>query len=354
MSGDSGRTGVVFLSDGADTVNRKKNNPDWLADWLKDNQPKPPIPVHTIALEAGEQEASLCTIAGKTGGRYHFIESAQDLADIYWIIAGCLDAALITSTQATMLSGDPVDVKATVSAGATEATFAFNWNDPAALFTTKPLTADNQVQFSVRDPKKKTFTTPVATGHGFVIFKIPNPVAGVYSLSAWYVGKTPLSHTIAAFDNGDVTAEMIAPRKPVPVGSAATVELRLSDGGGESFDDATVTCSLDSPLVSVAEAAETHAERLKAISVGGDPSEEFQSVGAKLAALQRQTGEKLLRRESQAMVLQRIAGGVYEIRIGYVPKAGSYTVRVVASGTAGKSKAAFQRTAAVSFLAEKR
>jgi hypothetical protein len=142
-----------------------------------------------------------------------------------------------------------------------------------------------------------------------------------------------------------------APQKPVPVGSPATVNFRLADGG-DPIEGANVEFTLESPLVTLAEAAEAHARRLQAVSLPDDVPED--RTAARIAALQRQTGEMLLPRELRPMMTQAMGGGLYQMQIPILSKAGSYTVRAFANGYSDKSKTAFERTAAISFMSKKR
>jgi hypothetical protein len=344
LAGTPGRLGEVFLSDG------EFNDGGDPVPWLVDNQPNPRIPIHTIALGYGGQETTLQGIAGKTGGGYHFVEDSYDLARIYNIIAGEMSVArLIATSRSALGSNGSLRTEFIVPAGTADALFSINW-DNWAVAVTSDIPHSNELQVSIRDSKAQILRAlPVETGKGFAVFKVLNPVPGTYTVSLWYVGTGSLGVTVGAFDNSSITAAIAAPQNPVPAGSPATVDFHLADDG-DPIDDARVEVTLDSPLVTLAEAAETHAERLKAVTVQDEDIPEEHQTAAKLAALQEQTGERLLPRERQQMTAQPMGGGLYRVEIPNLPKAGSHTVRVYASGTSPRSKTPFQRTAEVSFI----
>jgi hypothetical protein len=338
----SGATGVavaeVFLSDG---------------EWNKGEDPLKvvgKIPIYTIALGPSAGTKALEAIATQSHGTYHYAPGTRDLRHIYNSIAGQVPvAALIGSSDENVESRRFVTTSVTVPAGATQATFVFNWDTWDIVFTHDTPT-DKEVNVTLYDSNdKKIVPSSTVSGNGFVVFKIANPAAGEYSADAWYGGKGSLSYTAAAFDNnGRITAAITGPQKAVVVGSPATVDFRLADGGAP-IDGARVKVSFESPLVTVAEAGAAHAERLKAVSVSEDIPEEHYTA-AKIAAFLIQTGEDLLPRELRPMTVQAMSGGLYRIQIPGIEKAGSHTVHVVARGYSAESQTLFQRSTRISFI----
>jgi hypothetical protein len=344
-----GPVGEVFLSDG--DFNEGENPLLWLK---KEPNPRA-IPIHTIALGGGGHEATLYEMATMTGGQYHYVRVAEDLGKIYDLIANEAGVArLIAACPLTLPQNDSEGTKFTFPAGAAQATIAVNWSDWDVVLVPfdRPAPAvpfGNEVKITLKGPDGRIAMPPTGSGNGFAVFKIPNPVAGDYTVSVWYTGTATLSYTVAMFDNSSITAAIAGPQRPVPAGSPATVELRLADGG-EPIDGARLNVTLDSPLVTLQEAAAAHADRLKEVSVPDDIPEAHQ-VAAKIAALRRQTGEELMPREVWPVTAEAMGGGLYRVQIPSLGKAGSHTVDIVAHGYSGKSKTPFQRHTRLSFIA---
>jgi hypothetical protein len=339
IAGSSGNMGEVFLSDGM--YNAGGNPIPGLAS-------SPPI--YTIALGAASATAVLQTIATNTSGTYNYAPNALQLGEIYNAIAGQASvAAVITNTQATVQQFKYVGTPAVVPAGATQASFSLSWDDWSVTYTANTPTG-NQVNVFLTDPNGDTVsTTATASGNGYVVFKIPNPLQGTYTAYAWYSGTSALTYTAAIFDNNSsITMAIAGPREAVAAGSRADVEVRLVDGG-EPIDGARLEVSLESPLVTLSEVAATHAERLKGVSVPADVPPEH-ATAVQIAALQKRSGEDLLPRQQRPLTAQAVGGGAYRVQLPSLEKAGSHTIRVVAHGYAPKSKTPFQRTSRISFV----
>lgn len=277
-------------------------------------------------------------------GKYHFAPNGHDLADIYNTIASEAGVAKLVAAAKPKPRNQSIPTYATVPTGATQATFAINWDKQNVVFTAKsPDPNGKQVNISLYGPTgQKINAAPAATGAGFAVFKIPNPAPGVYNVETWYCGDGLLCN-VAAFDNNSDITAVLAKASP------ATIDFRLADGG-DPIDGAQIEVSLESPLVTLAEAAAAHAARLKAVSVSDDiPAEHH--MAAKIAALQSQTGEDLLPRRLRPIAAEAIGGGLYRLQIPSLEKAGSHTVRVVAKGYSAKSNTQFQRTTRLSFIA---
>lgn len=344
LKGATGNLAEVLLSDGQ--YNKGLNPRDVLVG-------APPI--YTISLGPSAGTATLEEIANVTGGQYHDSPDAYALGEMYNYIAGEAGvAALLTNNRLKAESFFPEKTpRATVPAGAAEAMFVINWTDPDIVFT--PVTpAGKQVNVALYDPRKTRIQTPdTITGDGFVVFKIPNPQPGDYFANVWYSGPGTLPFTAAVFDDlTGLTAAIGGPRKGIAAGAPATLDFRLADGG-DPIDDARVEVTLESPLVTLAEAGKVHAERLKAVSLPDDVPDGNQ-LGARIAALQNRTGENLLPRQLRAIAAQAVSGGLYRLQIPALEKAGSHTVRVVVHGHSARSKTAFQRSSAVSFVVPER
>lgn len=338
IASSAGARGEVFLSDGM---------------WNVGGDPVPGLattpPIYTIALGANGQQSTLQQIATKTGGTYNYAPNALQLAQIYNAISNQTSVAnLVANAQPTVPQFKFTSTPGTVPSGSTQATFAVNWDDWSVQYT--PNTpSGNQVNVFLTDPNGQTIgTTPTAIGNGYVVFKIPNPVAGTYTAYAWYSGPNSLAYTAGIFDNNrTLTMALAAPDDIVSAGSPAEVQVRLDDDG-EPITGARLDMSLESPLVSLDRALSTHAARLDAIEVSGDLSGDAARI-AQLEGLQQQTGENLLPRQEHPVTNAVHDGGVYRIPLSALETPGSHTLRVTAHGVS-PSGTPFQRSSRISFI----
>lgn len=339
LAGSSGNRGEVFLSDGM---------------YNNGGDPVPGLatspPVYTIALGPNGQASTLQAIATKTGGWYNYAPGPRQLAAIYnAIINQSQVASLVANQQPTVAPFKFVSTPGVIPSGATQASFALNWDDASVAYT--PNTpVGNQVNVSLTDPSGQTVSAqPTATGPGFVVFKIPNPTPGTYNATAWYSGSGSLSYTAAIFDNNTaISLALAAPREVLTAGSPLEAEVRLADGD-EPLDGARLSLRLESPRVTLDEALSAHAARLNAVEIGEDVPHEHAPV-ARLIRLQQQSGEDLMPRQDFPITATAAGDGVYRIQVPNVEKAGSHTLHVTANGVSRKSNTPYQRSTRVSFV----
>lgn len=341
LAGSTGNRAEVFLSDGMYNTG---------GDPVPGLATSPPI--YTIALGPNGQQATLQAIATKTGGWYNYAPNVLQLAAIYnAIINQSKVASLVANQQPTVAPFKFVSTPGVIPSGATQASFALNWDDASVAYT--PNTpVGNQVNVILTDPSgNQVNAQPTATGPGFVVFKIPNPVNGTYSATAWYSGSSALTYTAGIFDNNSsITLALAAPREVLAAGSPLEAEVLLADGD-EPLDGARLSLSLESPLVTLDEALYTHAGRLNAVAIGDDVAQEHAPV-ARLIRLQQQSGEDLMPRQDRPLTAAGAGSGVYRIQVPKVEKAGSHTLHVTAHGVSRKSNTPYQRSTRVSFVVE--
>lgn len=341
LAGSTGNVGEVFLSDGM--YNTGGDPVPGLATS---------IPIYTIALGPNGQQSTLQAIAAKTGGWYNYAPNALQLAAIYnAIINRSSVASLVANQQPTVPQYKFVSTPGVIPSGATQASFALNWDDASVAYTPGTPTG-NQVNVFLTDPNGNTVNAQAtATGPGFVVFKIPNPIAGTYNATAWYTGSGSLAYTAGIFDNNrSISLALAAPQEVLPPGSPLEAEVRLADGD-EPLDGARLSVSLESPLVTLHEALSTHAARLSGVAIGGDVPQEHAPV-ARLIRLQQQSGVDLLPRQERPLTAAAAGNGVYRIQAPRLEKAGSHTLHVTAHGVSRKSGTPYQRSTRVSFVVE--
>jgi hypothetical protein len=340
LANSSGNIGEVFLSDGMYNTG---------GDPVPGLATSPPI--YTIALGPNGQQSTLQAIATKTGGWYNYAPNALQLAAIYnAIINQSSVASLVANQQPTVGSYKFVSTPGVIPSGATQASFALNWDNPSVVYTPNTPTG-NQVNVFLTDPNGNPVNTQAtATGAGFVVFKIPSPIAGTYNATAWYTGPGSLAYTAGIFDNSNLSLALAAPQEVLRSGSALETEVRLADGD-EPLDGARLSVSLESPRVTLDEALSTHAARLNRVQIADDVPEEHAPV-ARLTRLLQQSGEDLMPRQERPVIATAAGNGVYRIQVPNVEKAGSHTLHVTAHGVSPRTNAPYQRSSRVSFVVE--
>lgn len=160
----------------------------------------PDYPIETIALGAHGQEDTLRAIAQKTGGTYAF---AEDTRPLMGLLLDCIErlgiAQILSVGSKTVSSQKPYNLVGRVPTDSTTATFLVYWGDPAVTWGTGSGPA--WVTAELTDPNGKKYEgAPVWANDGFVVFSVPSPAPGSWSLAATYVGPGTCTFTNAILD----------------------------------------------------------------------------------------------------------------------------------------------------------
>ena len=347
--------GIVFLSDGL---------------WNTGGDPMPGlatnVPIHTIALGANGQLTALQTMAQRTGGQYHFTPDAVGLGQIYNQIAGTTQvASLVANATPTVGQFRYTSTPGIIPASATQASFALSWDDRSVVYT--PNTPQGQqVNVFLYDPTGQRVNTQAsATGPGYVVFRIPSPIAGTYTAYAWYSGTGSLTYTAGIFDDASSvqlnlemspagsssgTSSSPAADSGSGAGGPADFTVRFTDDG-EPVAGAHVEVSVESPLRTLADALEMYGPAIAGMAVGEDvpPERADEARLASYAAGAGLTGVVLPRVE-QPVPVREIEPGVYaaQLPVGGL-LAGSHTVRITATGDGPRTGGRVMRSARTSF-----
>lgn len=333
--------GIVFLSDGL---------------WNVGGDPMPGlatnVPIHTIALGANGQLSALQTMAQRTGGQYHFTPDAVGLGQIYNQIAGTTQvASLVANATPTVGQFRYTSTPGTIPASATQASFALSWDDRSVVYT--PNTPQGQqVNVFLYDPTGQRVSAQAsATGPGYVVFRIPSPIAGTYTAYAWYSGTGSLTYTAGIFDNASsvqLTLEMgSAGSGP---GGSSDFTMRFTDDGAP-VSAAHVEVSVESPLRTVAEALQIYAPAIAGMPIGEDVSPD-RADEARLSAYAASAGLMgvVLPRVQQPVPVREIEPGIYKASLPVDgARSGSHTVRVTATGDGPRTGGRVMRSARASF-----
>ena len=318
--------GIVLLSDGLWTAGG-----DPLSGLPTD------VPIYTIALGPNGQQAVLQSIAAQTGGTYHYTPDPLGLAEIYNSIAATSKvAALLANERQEVPAYHFKQVFAPVQSGVTEATFGVNWTNSDVRYTSGTPTG-NQVNVSIYDPQNQRVTaTPIYDGDAFVVFKVPNPVAGQWSALAWYSGSSSLNATVGVFSPADATQVTISMQNQnAKRGQPIPFEVRL-----EGINDPVVHASVEAPQLSFEQMAEHHRHLLADIEA--DPAhtqDGMPEVHSKLVKLQQRSGDpaSIVPRAAYPATFSRTGDNTFRGEIQQTDVAGSYTVRVNAHDNNGQT-----------------
>jgi hypothetical protein len=311
---------IILLSDG---------------QWNAGPDPRttlPSVPVYTIGLGPASDPATLQAISSGTGGQWHSAGTIDQLFDVYNEIIGQTMVATVAANQQQSVDQYRFwTLPGNVTAGSSAATFALSWSNPAVTWTSGVPTG-NQVSGALRDPTGASQPMTVyASGAGYVVLRIPNPVAGIWNLTLVSAVPGMLATTQAIFtpvSGLNMTAQV---EQRVCVGEAVHVPVQVLDSAGAPIEDSVITAVLERPLLHPQQVVDMHRERLDALDLPGEDGE--LSDNQKLIALQAQLGsaETLLPYQHLPLETNQSANGGCDC--GFTPETqGAHILRLTATG----------------------
>lgn len=324
VSGAAIPRGIVLLSDGL---------------WNVGGDPIPglptDVPIYTIALGPNGQQQVLQQIASDTGGTYNYTPDALGLAEIYNEILGQASvAALLANAQEPVPQYKFKQTYGTVDADMNEVTFGVNWDNQSVVYSSGTPTGE-QVNVAVYDPGgNKISVAPIYDGDAFVVFKVPSPQAGQWSVVSWYSGSGTLNTTAGIFQPTSAAMSKIALPPPQSLAAGQLIEVEVHT---EGIDSPMVTANIEAPKISLQDARRQHEAALEKIV----PNEAFLKEGidesfAQLLTLHqnRLSENDVFPRESYPLEMKKVSSGIYRgvIENSHIP--GSYTVRARAMSNA--------------------
>lgn len=311
----------------------------------------PSVPVYTIALGNDGQVQTMRDIATQTHGTFHLAPTPFDLADIYNEIIGQTQVAAVVANQKQNVNQNNFWLlPATILGNEDEATFSVSWTDWSVKYVTGTPTG-NQINVSLRDPSGATTQpTPFATGNGFVVFKIPNPLDGTWNVAIWSSASGTLGTNGGAFDphvNVQVRAQVPT---SATIGQPVAMTANLHDNDN-IISDAVFSASLEHPTMSPQEAVAKHRNRLDALAP--HKVEEEASDNVRMLTLQAQVGpgERLLPYDNRPLEVKKDKQGVNHIEFTPAIK-GAHIVRLEATGTNPKTGSPISRARRISVWAD--
>lgn len=321
--------GIVLLTDGEWNV-----PPDPLTVL-------PSYPIYTIALGNSQAIPTMQAIAERTGGTYHFAPGYRELQRIYNEIAQ--DSTIADTITNDLESVNPYNYRETTvtfSPGVDSGKIVVSWDDTGVTYT--PNTpVGNQVNVSITDPSGQAFTAaPVFVGPAGIVFSVPNPAPGVWTIGCWYAGQVggrQLGCVWGGFEPyGTVMLDVNAER-----GASGDIDISFSDEGG-SIANTCVRATLETPLMTLANAVKAIPGAPPAAAAGNE--DEINEDLAKAAAAERETGRPTVPVSCVPLRAVSNGNGLYRITLPNTDIPAYAALHVVAEGISQKTGQPVKRT----------
>jgi hypothetical protein len=309
------------------------------------------IPIYAIALGGDFNPTFMQTLAERTRGRYYYAPDAASLAEIYNDVINDSDVAQTLQNQRSQIPQYSYStISATVDPGSDKADFAVQWIETQVAYT--PGTpVGNQLTARLIDPNRAPTGLAASTsGSGFAVFRVPNPLAGQWTIETWSAAPVTLHATSSAFaPDSPVSLDVELPAAS-EVGAGLDYRASLTENGAP-IADAQVLATLEGPLRSAEESAASHADRLAQVEPDAAAiADGLDEQRARFASLVAQDPSVHPRRQRvvQPPVATHDDGALHgRIRDTDVP--GGYTLRLRAQGTSPSTGAPVERVRCLSF-----
>lgn len=340
--------GIVLLSDGYQNY-----GPDPLSVLPNG------YPVYACAMGPNADVNLMQQIAQRTGGAYYNAPYPSTMMFIYNQIRGLPSFVRTVTNQ---LNSIPVQgyqlIPAPVAGLNSEAQFGVVWDNNALSYTNSANPSPSQISITLVDPTGQISPLqPQITGAGFVVFNAPNPLSG-----SWYIqvisGSPSVSVqvTSGAFEfpvNASQSAnlEVNAPAT-VQVSEPLAIEAQVTENG-QVLQGLKLQGEVVQPVLSVSNALKTYKTELAAIKLSKqDLANSVPENRLRLARLRAKLIRKkdILAHRAYPLFFREDGAGRHTINIPDTKQAGSYNIRVVATGHSSTAKGSFQRTHLVSVV----
>jgi hypothetical protein len=315
-------------------------------------------PIYACAMGPNSDQGLLQQIATGTQGQYYYAPYVVQMMQIYNQIRALNPLTQIVANNLSNITPQNYElIPATISSGNSEAQVAVVWTDPSFVYTSGP-PSGNQLSITLVDPNLNIVTTPPwQVGSGFVVFDLPNPLAGQWQVQVEYPGTSqPLPVTAGVFEFQSNAASPLQLEVEVPqtinAGEPLPFTAKVTDDG-EPVSGLSVHAEIVQPKISIRNAINLYNDQLSAVEPAvTDISNGIPDEVARLTALrlQRLPQIDILPHRQYAVPLPAGEDGHYKNTINSTHEAGSYNVHVRVSGYAKKSGTAFQRCQLVSVL----
>lgn len=311
------------------------------------------VPIYTIALGPSSGLQTLQAIANQTVGAglgYYYAPDGWDLASIYNSIAPATRMRTLAANVRPLLPNfNFQSFPVTLQSGNNQACFAINWTNPAVTYTPGTPTG-KQISVSLRDPNGNVVTpATIATGQGFVVLTVNNPLAGQWHVGTWTASTGTLQTTVAGFDsNTQLTLDMKFDTAKLKVGAPVPFVASIQYDG-QPIKGATVTAIADSPLVSIKQALAAHKTALSKLKVPKSREQAPRDL-LRLRMLRERKLSKgdILQRATYPISISGSDSGERHGSITMTGTPGSHTVEVLVTGRSPVDGTPFSRVTRLS------
>ncbi|CRK56578.1 peptidase S8 and S53, subtilisin, kexin, sedolisin [Alloactinosynnema sp. L-07] len=360
---------MVLLSDGYDNKGCDAANPAKPSALDAVATLPSTVPVYTCAMGPASDQALLEQIADISDGRYYFMPTIDDLFEIYNYIRGQVSGDGIVVNESALASTSRV--AAFVDDEAAQATFTVSWADTSLRFVAESAKKADQICVRLRDPKGRLVPAHSSLlrrteGRGYVAFDVAEPLAGKWFIEVSTARERHTRFTAAGFVRSPIHLHVSLGPRRFTAGSPLLVTTKMTDGN-RLFNPSKPTGLVVAPALSLQSLSKTHAEALRGIDPVKVPDGDSmpQDVGKLLALRARllAAGKPDLFQFAAARMrlsdtMPRRNGGAPEAALPLVTgrftrttEAGSYNVRVTATGRSPHSGHRYVRTQLASTVA---
>jgi hypothetical protein len=316
-------------------------------------------PVYACAMGIYADKVLLQKIATDSGGAFYDAPFPSTMMFIYNQIRGLPSfVQTVTNLQSSIQVQGYQMISAPISGVNSQAQFGVVWDDNTLSYVNSSNPSASQISITLVDPTGQISPLqPQIIGTGYVVFNAPNPQNG-----SWYIQvisgspSVTVQVTSGAFEfpvNAEEAPDLavsvpdsISAGEPLPVTAQVTEK-------GEAIQGLRVHAEIVRPTVSVANALKTYKDDLKGIKLTDkDLASAVPQDRLRLAKLRKKLlGKKdILAHRSHPLILQEDRKGQHAATLEDTREAGSYNIRVVATGDSPSAGTTFQRTHLVTVL----
>ena len=316
-------------------------------------------PVYACAMGANADIALMQQIAQQSGGAYYNAPYPSTMMFIFNQIRG---QPSFVQTVTNLLS--PIQaqgyqmISAPISGVNTQAQFGVVWDDNALSYTNSSNPSASQISITLVDPSGAISPLqPQIVGTGYVVFNAPTPQSG-----QWYIQvisgspSVTIQVTSGAFEfptNATEAAQLtLFVPDSIRAGEPLAVQAQVTEKG-EPLPGLKIQAEVVQPTVSVASALAQYKDELKGIKLtkkdltSAMPADRLRLAKLRVKLLRK---KDILAHRSYGLILNEGKKGLHSASVSDTRHAGSYNIRVVATGHSPAAGTAFQRTELVTVL----
>jgi hypothetical protein len=167
---------------------------------------QPDLPVYTVGVGDQGQLDTLRRIASRTGGQF---ASTEDVAGLMEVLINLIEklriARILNLGQRALSNQQQLVVTARFADGTAAGTFLAYWGDPAIVYSAGGAgdptdAAARTLAVTLLDPNSHPWAGgPAYVGTGFVVFSVPQPLAGSWTMTSVYSGKGTCNLTAVVY-----------------------------------------------------------------------------------------------------------------------------------------------------------